>query len=193
MDGPSRIRINHEVSEMIEKRSTKILHILVSVLVIAAFFAAVLPKPALAATCEETYTVKAGDTIGQVAKKYETTINKIARANDLERPYVLTAGQKLCIPKVPAPSSNYTWTAVYDGKALTLEGEKFKKTHPFIVKARIDPTDAWTKLGRVGSDKNGDLEKKYTLPKGLQGETFLTVCLKDGVTDFLDCKRVVRQ
>jgi hypothetical protein len=106
---------------------------------------------------------------------------------------VLEPGQQLCIPKEPAKSSNYTWSAAYKGNTVTVSGEKFKKSYPFIVKARASDASTWYKLGRVGSDKNGELEKKFTLPKALVGETFLSVCLKDGVTDYLDCKRVVRQ
>jgi len=171
----------------------KTLYTVMSALVIVALMAVALPRPAQAAVCEETYTVKEGDTIGKVAKKYDTTINKIARANELESPYYLTAGQKLCIPKVPAKSSNYTWSAAYKGNTVNISGEKFKKTHPFIVKARAADGSTWYKFGRVGSDKNGDLEKKFTLLKALVGEKILTICLKDGVTDYLDCKRVVRQ
>ena len=177
-----------------ERSLQKTLFMVMSVLVIAALMAVALPRPALAAVCEEYYTVKEGDSIGQVAKKYETTINKIAKANDMERPYTLETGEKLCIPKVPEKSSDYTWSAAYKGDTVTITGEKFKKTYPFIFKARVDDTSPWYKLGRVGSDKQGEIDsKKFTLPKALKGETFLTICLKDGVNDYLDCKRVIRQ
>ncbi len=171
----------------------KTLYAVMSAIVIVALMAVALPQQARAAVCEEMYTVKAGDTIGQVAKKYDTTINKIAKANDMVRPYNLTPGDQLCIPAVPEKSSDYTWSASYKGDTVTLSGEKFKKSHPFIVKARVDSASPWYKLGKVASDKNGDLEQKLNLPKALSGESFLTVCLKDGVTDYLDCKRVVRQ
>ena len=174
----------------------KILHVTFALLVAFALLAASLPRPAQAATsavCKETITVKEGDTVNKLAKKYETTINKIARANNLEKPYVLTVGQTLCIPGERQPSSKYTWSAVLKNGQVTLSGEKFKKQHPFHVKVREDFSKPWFKLGKVTADKNGELEKKFTLPKSISNASSLYVCLKDGVTDYLDCKRVFKQ
>jgi LysM repeat protein len=194
VDGPTRNINFHEVKVMTNHGTIqKTLYIAMSALVIVALMAVALPRSALASNCQEMYTVEPGDLIGRIAKEYDTTINKIARANDLTPPYVLEPGQVLCIPKVPAKSSDYTWSASNDGKTVLIAGEKFKKTYPFIVKARADDSTTWYRLGRVGTDKNGDLEKKFTLPNALAKEIFLTVCLKDGVNNYLDCKRVVKQ
>lgn len=43
-------------------------------------------------------TVQAGDTLYSLSKKYNTTVDEIARANSLEEPYSLYGGQKLKIP-----------------------------------------------------------------------------------------------
>lgn len=174
----------------------KILHVTFALLVAFALLAASLPRPAQAAVsavCEETITVKAGDTIYNLSKKYETTVNKIARANDLEKPYTLTVGQTLCIPAARQPSSNYTWSAVLKNGQVTISGEKFKKQHPFHIKVREDLDSPWFKLGKVTANKSGELEKKFTLPKSISGASVMYVCLKDGVTDYLDCKRVFKQ
>ncbi len=174
----------------------KIFHISIAVLVAFALLAAALPRPAQAAVnaaCEETITVKAGDTIYNLSKKYETTVNKLARANDLDKPYTLTVGQTLCIPKVPEPSSNYTWSAVLKNGEVTVTGEKFKKQHPLHFKVREDLDEPWYKLGKVTANKSGEIEKKFTLPKAVSKANVLYVCLKDGVTDYLDCKRVFKQ
>jgi hypothetical protein len=167
-----------------------------AVMIAVAILAAALPRPAQAAvnaTCEETITIKEGDTIYNLSKKYEVSVNKLARANDLEKPYTLTVGQKFCIPKVPAPSSDYKWNAVFKNGQIALAGEKFKKSHPFNVKVREVDQSTWYKLGKVVTDKNGKLAKTYKLPKDLTNVPALYVCLKDGVTDYLDCKRVVKQ
>jgi LysM repeat protein len=174
----------------------KIFHISIAVLVAFALLAAALPRPAQAAVnavCEKTITVQAEDTINKLAKKYETTVNKIARANDLEKPYVLTVGQSLCIPAERQPSSSYTWSAVLKNGEVTVSGEKFKKQHPFHIKVREDFDSPWYKLGKVTANKTGELDKEFKLPKAVVKANVLYVCLKDGVTDYLDCKRVFKQ
>ncbi len=46
------------------------------------------------------YTVKAGDTVAKLAKKYETTVEAIVnfKMNNLTEPYTLTPGQKIMLP-----------------------------------------------------------------------------------------------
>ena len=167
-----------------------------AVVLAVAVLAAALPRPAQAAVnavCDETITVKQGDTIYNLSKKYEVTVYKLAKANNLEKPYTLTVGQKLCIPKVPEPSSNYKWSALFKNGEMTVSGSKFKKTHPFIIKMRAVDDMTWYKLGKAVTDKSGELDKTYKVPKALSKDTFVYVCLKDAVTDYLDCKRVVKQ
>jgi murein DD-endopeptidase MepM/ murein hydrolase activator NlpD len=59
------------------------------------------------------YTVQAGDTVEKLAKKYETTAEKITAfvLNGLQEPYTLAAGQKLVLPggrkKLVVPITNY--------------------------------------------------------------------------------------
>jgi murein DD-endopeptidase MepM/ murein hydrolase activator NlpD len=64
------------------------------------------------------YTVKKGDTVQKLAKDYKTTVEKIVgfKANDLQEPYTLTAGQKVMLPdgqkKMPALTNLYPMTYV---------------------------------------------------------------------------------
>lgn len=44
-----------------------------------------------------TYTVKKGDTLTAIAKKYNTTVKKLAALNDIDAPYRIHVGQKLTI------------------------------------------------------------------------------------------------
>ena len=46
-----------------------------------------------------TYTVKAGDTLSQIAKKYGTTVNKLATDNNISNPNKIYVGQKIKIIK----------------------------------------------------------------------------------------------
>ena len=43
------------------------------------------------------YVVKKGDTLGEIAKKYGTTVNKIAKDNNIKDPNKIYVGQKLII------------------------------------------------------------------------------------------------
>ena len=57
-----------------------------------------------------TYTVKAGDTLSDIAAVYGTTVEAIARANSLADPNVLAIGQVLIIP-TPEPTATQSPTA----------------------------------------------------------------------------------
>lgn len=51
-------------------------------------------------TCDETHTVRAGNSFFSIAQQYDTSIQAILDANGLERNAILTVGQELCIPGV---------------------------------------------------------------------------------------------
>ena len=44
------------------------------------------------------YTVRSGDTLSQIAQRHNTTVSKIAKANNL-RSYIIRVGQTLKIPR----------------------------------------------------------------------------------------------
>jgi murein DD-endopeptidase MepM/ murein hydrolase activator NlpD len=53
-----------------------------------------------------TYVVERGDTLHSIAAKFDTTVESIAAANDIQNPALIVAGQKLVIPTIevePAP------------------------------------------------------------------------------------------
>jgi LysM repeat protein len=168
-----------------------------SVLLILSLLLAVLPQSAQAlaidVTCKKNYVVKPGESIYRIAREKEVSVYKLAKANNLESPYRVTAGMTLCIPEEPKPSSNFSWTAYYSGDKITINGTNFKKQHPFFVKVRENDTSIWYKLGLTTSDRTGDMSTKQDVPKSLLKKSMLTVCLKDGVTDYLVCKTVFKQ
>ncbi|NLN15289.1 MAG: LysM peptidoglycan-binding domain-containing protein, partial [Tissierellia bacterium] len=62
-----------------------------------------------------SYTIKAGDTLWQLARTYNTTVDAILAINPGINPNNLQVGQKICIPKdskpprrCPAGSFEYT-------------------------------------------------------------------------------------
>ena len=54
-------------------------------------------KPAEPEKTEVVYTVRAGDTLSAIAKKYNTTYQKIAKDNNIKNPNLIYIGQKLVI------------------------------------------------------------------------------------------------
>lgn len=63
------------------------------------------PKPTAPATpapsqenTEEVYTVKSGDTLSAIARKYNTTYQKLAAYNGIANPNLIYVGQKIKIP-----------------------------------------------------------------------------------------------
>lgn len=61
------------------------------------------PKPTPTALTAITHIVETGDTLYDLATKYDTTIEAIVEANELPDPNNLKLGQKLIIP-LPTPS-----------------------------------------------------------------------------------------
>lgn len=168
-----------------------------SLILVLSILVAAQPKPVQAGfsevVCKKSYEVKPGETIYRVAREHDVSVYRLAKANNLEKPYRVSAGQTLCIPENPKPSSNFSWTATYSNGQIKISGTEFKKQHPFFVKVRENDTSPWYKLGKALSDRNGDMTVKHDLPKNLLTKSILTVCLKDGITDYLYCKTVFKQ
>ena len=169
-----------------------------STLLVLTFLAAALPKLVLAAapaaSCEETYTVRGRESLYRIARDHSVSVYRLARANNLEFPYPITAGQELCIPEeVVFASTNAKWSAVFSNNKVLITGSSFKKQYSFIVRVRENDTTAFYKLGKFKSDREGDVLASFAVPRDLQKMPAINVCLKDAVTDGLVCKRAYRQ
>ena len=182
-----------------KSHSTRWVHIALSVLLALAVLAGALPRPAMAAAtepaaaCAKTHTVTNRETIYRIARTYKVPVNRLAKANLLVRPYKLQDGQVLCIPADPTVTGAGKFSVVFKGTTVKIEGSSFKKQYPFFVRVRENDTSKWFKLGAAQSNRDGNLVVTLDVPKELQNKPVLTVCLKDGVTDGLVCKRVYRQ
>ena len=52
-----------------------------------------------AATREEVYTVKSGDTLSEIAARHGADWHELARVNNIDNPDLIFPGQKIRIPK----------------------------------------------------------------------------------------------
>ena len=85
-----------------------------------------------------TYTVKAGDTLYSIAKKYNLTIAALAKANNITNYNLIRVGQVLTIPgtssPTPPPASSVKYT-VKAGDTLYSIASKYKTTVSAIASA----------------------------------------------------------
>jgi len=78
-----------------------------------------------------TYTVKPGDSLIKIAKKYNVPVKEIIKANNLKKPYTIYVGQKLKIP-VKTPQKNQSKNTkivihkVKPGESLIKIAKKYK-------------------------------------------------------------------
>jgi len=188
-------------------RTSKISVIWISLILVLAFFATVLPQPAniKAANCAATYTVVSGDTLSAIALKYNTTIQAIAAANNLKEPYTLTIGQKLCIPagttsgtpvstpgSTPAPGGSSTkpsFSATFSGRFVTIKTTNYPKKNFYSVNAFLPGKPNKYIVGYFKTPQSSTMQQTYQLHKDLRNVRNLTICLKNRVYDNVQCNR----
>jgi LysM repeat protein len=152
-------------------------------------------QAATQATCDKTHIVKQGETTGQIARRYDLKWNEIAKANDLEYPYELVEGQKLCIPgeEEETTTSSFSFTVDTVGGRAFITVNKLSNRTVFTVKAK--ETDfgvgGWKKLGTLKAGKNEKVSKVFSLPNSLKTPLYLSICLKNVSTDELTCRSVI--
>ena len=163
-------------------------------LLVVSLLVSAFPSAANAAdiACQSTYTVKSGETLKHIANDFNVTVNRLAKANHLAKPYELTPGQKLCIPGKAVPSAKFTWTPSYNGTQIIISGAGFDDLASFFVKAHATDDKTYEKLFTAVTDDNGKMNVKFKVPQDLRNIPALSICLKDNITNQLTCERVVR-
>src|SRR5512139_7123 len=82
----------------------------------------------------QKYTVQSGDTLSEIARKFDVSVADIKALNNLPNPYILSEGQVLLIPgspltptptRVPIPTSTRAPLPVITGTASTALGDFF--------------------------------------------------------------------
>jgi murein DD-endopeptidase MepM/ murein hydrolase activator NlpD len=143
-----------------------------------------------ALVCTATHTVKAGETLSSIANKYGVSVSALASANGLSTTATVHKGQRLCIP--PSTKNEPAALNVQASKGMvTISGSGLTKSRPYLIKVKEGDLGIWYVLGRISSTKDGSLlAKNFTLPKELRYRTYLTVCLKNQISNQLTCKKV---
>lgn len=163
---------------------------------------AALPNSVQAAKprCEERYTVKASDTIRSIANKFDIHWSLLATANKLEDPYLLTVGQRLCIPPDKdvsetgsAPDRKATdFTVSAAKRTITISG-KFPVDSKFVIK--VDDAQKtgrkWFKLGVMFVEEDKAFKESFTLPEKMGYVGIVDICLKNQRTNVLACKSTI--
>ena len=95
----------------------KIKTTIAGVAALLAFFA-----PALASAQETvTYTVKSGDTLSEIAEKYNTTAEKLAEKNKIENIHLIFVDQVLVIEGTAPSTATATSATTYEAPVATEE------------------------------------------------------------------------
>ena len=79
-------------------------------------------------TNETVYTVKSGDTLTEIASKYNTTYKKLAEYNGISDPDLIYVGQKIKIPS-NGKNKGYSTYTVKKGDTLTEIAGKYGTTY----------------------------------------------------------------
>jgi len=175
-----------------------------SVLIVLALLVSVVPQPvqaATTATCSKMYTVATGDTLSKIALQFNVTVQALADANNLKEPYVIVAGQTLCIPGTTTTGGTTStgttstapgFTVTRDGNRITVKLANMTAKRPYSVKIGPDirANTNWTRLGTIRTNKVGAGQKSFQLPKGFRNQPSYAMCLKDQVTDAVKCNTI---
>ena len=179
------------------KRRLRVGSMAITAMLVLATLAAALPQPALAAKCSAYYTVKAGDTTSMIAHTYGLVWAKIAKANNIKSPYKLKVGQTLCIPAqggttVAQPG---TMTAGATGNGLRVTIQDFDRRGIWVVKVNDTKTPFGTnyKVGQMVVPGKTRATGFFNLPQALRKTPFLTVCVKNSVTNQNICQQITHK
>lgn len=168
---------------------------------------AVLPQTASAAaavTCAANYTVKSGDTLSMISRRYDMGLRTLAAANNLATNSMLTAGTRLCIPDestfslppvgvgnlgMTAPTQ-FSFATSASGNHINLNLTNVKSSLSF--KARVQDasatTNTWYSLGTVNGTLDNTTAKTFMMPTDIKSAASLRVCLKNMRDGSLYCE-----
>ncbi len=142
--------------------------------VAATATSAVTPTPASA----QTYIVRAGDTLVQIARTFNVEVADIVALNNLPNSDILSVGQRLLIPRgpitptptlIPIPTSTRAALPVITGTAQTALGEAFVTIRDIqspgvLAQEQAILTNLGTQVNMAGWTMTDGEGNKFTFP-----------------------------
>jgi len=176
----------------------------VAILLALSLLAAILPQPAAAAKydpddCAYIYEVRRGATLSSIARAYGTTPKQIVYINEMDPPYTIYVGQRLCIPdrdkknlsklatKYASAAAVY-FTAGRSGNDIIIYTYNYPKT-TVQIKGENAVASGWklVDIGTLNIARVGNRQSlRFRLPTELRVKKLL-ICLKSKNTGYLQC------
>jgi LysM repeat protein len=98
--------------------------------------------------CAQCYTVKSGDTLSKIARKFGTTVDNLVALNGIANPDQIAAGTTICVkPKGSQPAGKYY--TVKPGDTLYSIARKFGWTASYLAQVNTIPNPNEIYAGRV--------------------------------------------
>ena len=82
-----------------------------------------IPEPTPIPVDYEEYLIQPGDTLSEIAEKFNTSVDTLCKINNIENPDLIYAGDTLLIPK-----NNTTYYVIQEGDTLSEIAVKFNTT-----------------------------------------------------------------
>lgn len=111
------------------------------------------------------YTIQKGDTLGAIAKKYNTDVNTLAKANNIANPNLIQAGAKLAIPSISAEKISTTPISIPPVQPPTKDPNAFVTS----LQSQIQPLQQASDI--ASTNVNTAQQDLITLQKQLEGKT----------------------
>jgi len=180
---------------------------LLGIVLALSLLASALPQPVSAAPaasfdwddCWYVYEVKRGDNLRTIGNKFGINPGSIVDETEMDPPYTIYVGQRLCIPKknitnAPKVSTKQRNTfAVYftagrDGNDILVYTYNYPNT-TVLVKGENAGNSSWklVDIGKINIAAAGNRKVwRFRLPTELRVKK-LSICLKDKRTGYLQC------
>ena len=179
----------------------RILGILLALSLLASTMPA-LAAPAATVDWEDcwwTYEVKRGDNLRTISNKFGINVGSIVDETEMDPPYTIYVGQRLCIPKknIKNPPNVSTkqrnayavyFTAGRDGNDILVYTYNYPNT-TVLVKGENAGNSSWklVDIGKINIASTGNRKLlRFRLPTELRVKKLL-ICLKDKRGGYLQC------